>query len=304
VAKVTVWLKELRTEFLTASVVPVLLATAVSRYETGAFDSLLFALTLAGIVFLHLGTNVANDYFDHLSKNDILNVRYVRPFTGGSRLIQEGLISPRTVLVTSISFFVAAMVIGIILTVMRGPLVLAFGLVGMISGFFYTAPPLCFAHRGIGEFLVGINFGLLTVIATYYVQTGSISSGCIVASLPLTFLIASVIIINEFQDSEADARVGKRTLVVRLGLRRAVTLYAVVSLLGYLPILLGTATGLLPPLTLIGMATLPLIVKAIITARLYYNESKKLVPANASTILSHMLTGLLIAAGYIISIGD
>jgi len=290
VAKVTVWLKELRTEFLTASVVPVLLSTAVSRYETGAFDPLLFALTLAGIVFLHLGTNVANDYFDHLSKNDILNVRYVRPFTGGSRLIQEGLISPRTVLVTSISFFIAALVIGIILTVMRGPLVLAFGLAGLISGFFYTAPPLYFAHRGIGEFLVGINFGLLTVIATYYVQTGSISSGCIVASLPLTFLIASVIIINEFQDSEADAR-------------RAVILYAVVSLLGYLPILLGTATGLLPPLTLIGMATLPLIVKAIITARLYYNESKKLVPANASTILSHMLTGLLIAAGYIISIG-
>ncbi|MCK4237384.1 MAG: prenyltransferase, partial [Candidatus Krumholzibacteria bacterium] len=214
VPRINIWFKEFRAEFLTASVIPVLLATAVARHETGLFDTFLFVMTLAGVVFLHLGTNIANDFFDHLSGNDILNTQYVRPFTGGSRLIQDGLITPRAVIMTSIAFFAAAVIVGIVLTMIRGPVILLFGLAGIVSGYFYTAPPLRFANRGLGETIVGVNFGLLIVMGTYYVQTGSISGGCIVASLPLTFLVASVILINEFQDSTADALAGKRTLVV------------------------------------------------------------------------------------------
>lgn len=296
-----VWLMELRAEFLTASVTPVLLAAALARHETGGIDPALFVLTLAGAVFLHLGTNTANDYFDHRSGNDEANVWYVRPFTGGSRLIQEGLISPRTVLVTSLSFFAAGLAIGIALAIIRGPLILLLGIVGAVSGYFYVAPPLRLAHRGLGEIAVGLNFGLLIVMGAYYVQTGSITSECIVASLPLTCLIAAVVIINEFQDSAADGSVGKRTLVVRLGTRRAVVLFGAVSLLAYLPIVIGAATGFIPPLVLIGLATLPFTVKAIRTASLHHDASRELAPANASTILSHILTGILMAVGYLIA---
>lgn len=296
-----VWLKELRAEFLTASVTPVLLAAAIARHETGGIDLPLFVLTLAGAAFLHLGTNTANDYFDHRSGNDEANIRYVRPFTGGSRLIQEGLITPRAVLATSLSFFAAGLVIGIVLTIIRGPLVILLGIVGAASGYFYIAPPLRLAHRGLGEITVGLNFGLLIVMGAYYVQTGSISWECIVASLPLTLLIAAVIIINEFQDSAADGSVGKRTLVVRLGTRRSVVLFGAVSLLSYLPIVIGAATGLLPTLVLIGLAPLPLIVKAIHTSSRHHDTSKELAPANASTILSHLCTGILMAVGYLIA---
>lgn len=300
-ASTTIWIKELRLAFLTASVMPVLLATAIVRHEAGSIDWFLFALTLAGAVFLHLGTNVANDYFDHRSGNDPANTRFVRPFTGGSRLIQEGLISPGAVLATALCFFAAGLGIGVILAILRGPVVLLIGIVGLVSGYFYTAPPLRLAHRGFGELTVGVNFGLLIVMGTYYVQTGRFSAGSIVASLPLACLIAAVIIINEFQDSEADGAVGKRTLVVRLGTGRAVLLFGAVTLFSYIPIIAGAATRLLPPAALIGLATIPLAVRAIHVAARHHGASRELAPANAATIQCHLFTGILMTVGYLIA---
>jgi 1,4-dihydroxy-2-naphthoate octaprenyltransferase len=292
-AAVKVWFKELRAEFLTASVIPAILSIAVARFETGSLDLYLAAMAFAGAVFLHLGTNTANDYYDHLSGADAFNVQYVRPFTGGSRLIQEGLISPTTVLVTSISFYAAALIIGVLLAAARGPLILVFGLIGLLSGYFYTAPPFRLAHRGVGELIVGLNFGLLLMMGVYYAQTGGISPGIVAASLPVSCLIAAVVMINEFQDSAGDARAGKRTLVVRLGTRKSAALFAAVTLASYLLLAAAVAARLLPPPVLAACATLPLTVKAIATARSFHNKPKELVPANASTILAHMLTGLI-----------
>jgi 1,4-dihydroxy-2-naphthoate octaprenyltransferase len=293
-------IKELRTEFLTASVIPVMLAASVAYTEVGRLDWPLLLLTLAGAAFLHIGTNVANDYYDHLSGNDPINVRYIRPFTGGSRLIQDGLITPRAVFAISIVFFAAGIAIGVVLSILRGPVILIFGAAGLVSGYFYTAPPIRFAHRGLGEGIVGINFGLLIGIGTYYVQTGGVSTAAIVASIPLTLLVTSIIVINEFQDSEADARVGKRTLVVRLGLKRSVWLYAVISLAAYLPIIAGVASGLFPPLVLIGCITAPIILGGVARARRFYDTPGGLAPANAATIVSHALTGILMAGAFLL----
>lgn len=293
--------RELRAEFLTASVIPVLLASAVAHFETGFFDWPLFLLALFGAAFLHIGTNVANDYFDHLSGNDPVNIRYIRPFTGGSRLIQEKLLTPKAVLTIAMVFYAAAVVIGVILTILKGPIIVVFGLVGLISGYFYTAPPIRFAHHGLGEIVVGLNFGFLVGIGTYFVQTGTISMAAIVSSLPLTLLVMAIIIINEFQDREADGRVGKRTLVVRLGLRRSVPLLAIVSLAAYFPIVVGVRMGLFPSFALLGLVPLPITVAAILRSKNYYDSPKKLAPANAAAIVSHALTGILLAGGFLLS---
>ena len=292
--------RELRAEFLTASVIPVLLAGAVAHFETGVFDWPFFLLTLFGAAFLHIGTNVANDYFDHLSGNDPVNIRYIRPFTGGSRLIQQKLLTPKTVLNIAIAFYAAAIVIGVILTIIKGPIIILFGLAGLVSGYFYTAPPIRFAHRGLGEIVVGLNFGFLIGIGTYFVQAGTISMASIISSLPLTLLVMAIIIINEFQDSEADACVGKRTLVVRLGLRRSVPLFAIISLAAYFPIVVGVRMGLFPSFALLGLVPLPITVVATLRAQNHYDSPKKLAPANAAAILSHALTGILLAGGFIL----
>jgi len=295
------WLKELRAEFLPASILPVLVAGSLAYYEEGTFDAYLFSLTLLGVAFMHLGTNVANDYYDHISGNDILNKDYVRPFTGGSRLIQEGMISPRAVLATAVSFFAAATIVGIFLFLARGPAILVLGIAGIISGFFYTAPPFRFGYRGFGEFLIGLNFGVLITCGAYYVQTGTITPSAFIASLPLAFLISAVVIINEFQDANADARVGKRTIVVRMGKRKAVKLLAVVSLAAFVPVIAGVSTGLLPPFILISLAAVFPILKAINTAKLNYNRRIELAPANASIIMSHTLMGILMVIGTVLS---
>jgi 1,4-dihydroxy-2-naphthoate octaprenyltransferase len=298
---IPVLLRELRAQFLPASVLPVLLGTAMAFARAGAFDAPAFALTLAAVVLVHLGTNVSNDYFDHRSGNDEFNTQFVRPFTGGSRLIQEGLLSPRAVLALAIVLLSLAVAAGAALAATRGPSILVLGAIGIASGLFYVAPPFRFAARGVGEILIGINFGVLCVMGAYYVQTRTVTWESFVASLPLAVLIAAVVFINEFQDMEADPRAGKRPLVVRLGRRKASRVYGFVAAAAFAPVVAGVAARLLPPHALVSLAALPAALRAAAVARRRYDSPKELAPANALTILAHTLTGALLAAGYLLA---
>jgi 1,4-dihydroxy-2-naphthoate octaprenyltransferase len=298
--KLHIWLEEVRAPFFTATIVPVVLGTAIAWVRTGAFHGGTFLLTLLAGLCLHAGTNVINDYFDHLSGNDEINVEFVRPFTGGSRMIQKGLLQPQEVLRGALAFFALGSLIGLYLTYARGPVVLILGLIGLFSGFFYTAPPVYLARWGIGELIVGANFGLLMTLGSYYVQTLTLAWEPVVASVPVTLLIAGVLYINEFQDAPADQAVGKTHLVVRLGRRRAVIGYEVIMTATYLSIILGVLARLISPFALLGLLTLPMALKAVRTARIYHDEYLKLAPANASTVMTHMLTGFLLSVGYLV----
>jgi 1,4-dihydroxy-2-naphthoate octaprenyltransferase len=300
VKKILLLLQELRAPFFTASIIPILVGAAVAWSESGEFSWFLFLLTLLAGVCVHAGTNVANDYFDHKSGNDEINVEYVRPFTGGSRLIQKGLLSPRTVLVESLVLFAIGGAIGIYLTMVVGPAILVLGVIGVFCGFFYTAPPVNIAAKGIGELTVGVNFGILMTLGSYYVQTGRFSTGAFLASLPVAILIADVLYINEFPDFTADKAVGKKHLVVRLGKEKAVWGYLALTVSAYLAILTPVVTGAVPPYCLLALVTLPMAMKAINVAILNYGDSAKLAPANAATIMLHMFIGLLVAAGFIL----
>jgi len=293
-------LEELRAPFFTASIVPVVLGASVAWSYTGKFEFFPFLLTLVAGVCLHAGTNVANDYFDHKSGNDEINVDFVRPFTGGSRLIQKGLLTPRTVLAEAVVLFAVGGLIGIYLAVTRGPAVLILGAIGAFCGFFYTAPPVNIVARGIGEVVVGVNFGILMTLGSYYVQARQFSQGAFLASLPIAILIADVLYINEFPDLAADKAVGKNHLVARLGKEKAVWGYLVLTLAAYFSILIPVITRAIPPYCLLGLVTLPLAMRAINVAILHHSDSKKLAPANAATILIHLLTGILVAVGFIL----
>ena len=220
-SKARLLIAEMRLSFLTASITPVLLGTAIAWATAGAFTWDLFLLTLTAGCCLHLGANIANDFFDHLSGTDDINVEYVRPFSGGSRLIQLGLLSPSEVLAESLFFFALGGLIGLHLALTRGMFILILGVIGAASGFFYTAPPVRLVSRGIGEVFIGLNFGVLMTLGGYYVQTQAIVWTPIMPSIPVALLITAVLYINEFPDYRADAAAGKRTLVVRLGRERA-----------------------------------------------------------------------------------
>lgn len=294
-----IWIAELRAPFLVATLVSIFLGTSIAWVRNGIFNLEYFLLALFGGIFLHLGANIANDYFDHKSGNDEINKEFVRPFSGGSRMIQLGLLTPRQVLAAALTSFSMAFLIGLYLTWVRGLFVLVLGLIGMFSGIFYTGAPLNWAGKGIGEALVGINFGALMTLGAYYVQTTVLSLEPLVASIPVSLLIAAVLYINEFPDYSADKAVGKNTLVVRLGRNRAAFGYMLIVVGSYIIVVLNVLVGIAPLYTLFALIPLPLALRAIKVASKYHSEPLKLVPANALTIVFHFLTSLLISFGYL-----
>jgi 1,4-dihydroxy-2-naphthoate octaprenyltransferase len=293
--KVGIWIKELRAPFFVATIVPVFLGTVIAWSSLGVFNAVYFALSLIAALCLHAGTNMANDYFDFKSGCDIVNKEFVSPFTGGSRLLPDGVLKPRDVHTAALLSFGLASLTGAFLAFERGWIVLLLGVVGILSGYFYTTQ---LATRVVGEFFVGLNFGPLMVLGSYYVQAQKLALEPLVASIPVGLLIANVLWINEIPDCVADEQVGKNTCVVRLGRRRAADVYAVIMMATYASIALGVGLKLMPVASLMGLATLPMALKAIKVAREHYEEPSKLIPANASTIMIHLITGLLLASGY------
>jgi 1,4-dihydroxy-2-naphthoate octaprenyltransferase len=275
------------------------LGTSIAWVRNGAFNLEYFSLALVGGIFLHLGTNVINDYFDYKSGNDEINKEFVRPFSGGSRTIQMRLLSPREVFVGAILFYIVGTVIGLYLTWVRGPFVLVLGLVGLLSGFFYVAPPLNWAGRGFGEVIVGINFGCLVTLGAYYVQTQTLTFEPILASIPVALLISAVLYINEFPDYVADKAVGKNTLVVRLGRRKAVLGYALIVLGAYVAIILSAIGGVTPIQTMVALVPLPLAMEAVLHAEKFHSKSFNLIPSNALTVVCHLFTSVMLSIGYL-----
>ena len=298
--KLKVWWIEMRPSFLIATVVPILLGAAIAWSQTGALSWPYLLLTVLAGVLLHAGTNIINDYFDHKSGNDEVNSQFVRPFSGGSRMIQLGLLTPVEVLSGGLVCFLAGSGAGIYLASTRGVLLLVIGLVGVISGFFYSAPPFKFANRGLGELLIGLNFGVLMVFGSYFVQTQRMDWEPFLAGLPVMFFIIAVVYINEFPDYEADRTVGKATLIVRLGRKRAAIGYVGIVGLGYLILILETTIGIAGGYVALGLLSFPFALKAIRSVLTHYERPLDLVSGNAATIMIHILTGALLIAGYIL----
>ena len=298
--KVIVWMKELRAPFFTATIVPVLLGTTIAWYDAGIFNITRFVLTLIAALCLDAGTNMINDYFDYRSGCD-LHPQYKKfstPFFGGSRLLPEGILKPRDVFVAAILSFGLGGTLGVFLAFEVGWVVVLIGFVGVFSGYFYTK----LASRGMGEFFVFLNAGPLVVIGSYYVQAQTLTTQPIVASLPIGLLIASVLWINEVPDSQADRAAGKNTLVVRLGKKKAIDVYAALMIAPYAFIGLGAISNLIPTCSFVAFLTLPIALRAIRIARENYEEASKLVSASVATILTHLFTGVLLASGYILTV--
>lgn len=290
-----------RAPFLTAVVVPVLLGTAVAWRE-GAFHLGYFCLTLLGAVCIQLGLDMSNDYFDHLSGNDEIN-KELTPFSGGSRVIQDGTLSAKQVLAGALAFYLAGIAIGLYLSWTRGWTILWIGLAGVLMAFFHNAPPVNLYRLapGIGELAVGLGFGPIALLGAYYVQAQALSLAAVWISIPVGLLIAAVLYINEFPDHDADQAVGKKTLVVVLGRQRAVWGYVVLLVAAFGFVLVGGSTRLFPATTLLALLALPLAYRAVRGIIRHYGDTTQLIPTNAATIQLHLLTGLLLCLSYVIS---
>jgi len=283
-----------RPGFFTASIVPALLGAAEAWRVKGVFQPGYLLLTIIAVVFIHGGMNVINDYCDYRNNTDNINKKALPPFTGGSGLIQSGRMSPAGTLVLAIVLLAAGSFIGIYLALKVSLLLFLIGGAGLASGIFYSAPPVFFAGRGLGELIVGLDFGLLTVLGSFIAQTGGAAPGPVFASLPLSLLISAILYLNEFPDVEADKVCGKRNLVVRLSPGRAATGFYVIIFSAYICLIIGIVLGYLPVAAIAALLSGPLALRSAAILKANPGAGTALVPAIKSMIAAHISCGLLL----------
>jgi 1,4-dihydroxy-2-naphthoate polyprenyltransferase len=293
-------LRTTRLPFLSAAIVPVVLGIAIAAAH-GFFDPLAAVLTVVGASFVQLGLNVANDVFDASLGADDANVTPTK-YSGGSRVIQYGLVTFRQMATLATAFYVAAAVVGLVLLALRGSIaLLVIGIVGFVVSLAYTAPPLKLVYRGLGEIAVAIGFGPLMLLGAYVVQTGGLLSWePVVASIPVALLIALVLYVNEIPDRRGDARAGKRTLPVRFPAKAVVLGYDVAVAAAYGTVVAGVVAGLLPVTTLLALLSIPLALRVHRGLQPNYDNPYGLMAVMGVNVQLHLAVGVLLLAAYVL----
>ena len=291
------WLVVTRAPFLTATLVPVLVGAAWAATTRAApFPWLAFALALAGALALHVSANTFNDYFDWTSGTDQLNNDYFLPFSGGSRAIELGLVTPRGLFGIAVGALAVAAGCGAVLA-LQSPVVLAFGALGAFAAFFYTAPPLRLAARkGLGELFVGLCFGPLLTAGTAAALTGEATAASFLIGVVPGLLTTAILWINEFPDAASDLLAGKKNLVVVLGRKAARWGYAALLAGAALTVPALVLAGVVRWPALLTLGAAPLGIFATRTDFRHY-EDRLLVSANQATIALQFVSGLLLAGG-------
>lgn len=290
-----------RPAFLAASAVPALIGLA-SAYHNGVSIEFLSALmTVLGAVLAHAAINVLNDFYDARNGTDALNTERLYPFTGGSRFIQNGVLSNRQTGWFGGALMLATMLVGLLLLVQSGPGLLVIGGVGLLIGWAYSAPPLALNSRGFGEFCVAVGFGLLIPLGADYVQRSGFTALPLYAGLSFALLALDLLYINQFPDYRADLAVGKAHWVVRLGPRRARWGYLMTVLLAYAALVGLIGLGWLPVWCMLGLLTLPASLHASLALLRYAEQPQRLGPAIRSTVLALLAHGLLVSLGLILA---
>ena len=292
---ITIWLTEIRANFLILSVVLVMVGTAAAWHD-GSFHTALFLLTICGVVCAHISVNLFNEYSDWRTGIDENTVK--TPFSGGSGILQKGLLLPSQVKIAAWISLFSAFFTGLILARLSGWPILVFMAIGGLTTIFYTD----FLTRWmLGELASGITLGSFVVIGAYYVQTESITSGIFWTSIPPGILTLLLLLLNEFPDAEADRSGGRRHIVILLGKHLAAYIYSLFLLTVYLVISGGVLLGNLPVTVLIALATFPLASAAAWWTIRFSHDTGKLVPALGMNVTVVLATNFLIALGFIVA---
>jgi 1,4-dihydroxy-2-naphthoate octaprenyltransferase len=227
-----------RLHFLIGGFVFHALGTAMALYRGASFDPHIFLWGQAAITATQLATHYSNDYFDLIA--DRANRTPTR-WSGGSRVLPENQLPARTAFIAAIALSVVPLIIGIALEINlpEAPLVLPLILLALGLSWAYSAPPFHLHSRGLGELTTAILVPGITTLVGFYLQSHRFELLPFLVIFPLGCLQFIMLLMIEFPDAEGDRAVGKNTLVVRLGGRRAALLHNTVLFIAYasLPIL-------------------------------------------------------------------
>ncbi len=259
-------------------------------------------LALLGSIFFHIATNVANDYFDFKSGNDAANLSGTSPFSGGSRMILDGQVSPRKAIGVSLVFAALGSAIGLFLNFTTpGNWILLFGIAGFILIYSYNGFPLRLVNKGLGEIAIFLAWGPLVVLGAFYVQAQALTSWWpFIVSIPSGILTTLVLLINEFADQDADATTGRKTWVILFGNRAALVIYLFLAFACFGVVLAGVLLDRFPLWSLAVGLTLLMPIQAYRIGSKSLGDWGVFMGAVKSTILLNLVFLVLLSVSFFI----
>jgi 1,4-dihydroxy-2-naphthoate polyprenyltransferase len=289
----TSWVWAIRLFTLPASIVPVLVGTALA-FRDGSFDSWRFVLTLLGSMLVQVGTNLVDEYTDHEKAGS--QGKVLAPY----KVIALGLLSPQAVRVGALLSFGMATLIGLYLVLVTNWALVLLCAASVLVAYSYSAGPMPLGNIGLGQPLVFIFMGLLMVMATYYVQTTTVTSHALLAALPVACLVTAILVVNDLRDIEEDRQTGKITPASRWGVGFGQGTFLLLVSGAYISMLLWVlARPALLPILLVLLA-LP---QAYSTTRLIWSGETRasLKRALRGSAQLHLQFGVFLALGLVIS---
>ncbi len=288
------WLRVIRIRFLLASVIAVSNGLAISYWKYHTIDPIYAILTYVGVIFLHASVDLLNDYWDYKRGIDIATKR--TKFSGGTGVLPENLLAPRTVYIAGLVFLILGASIGAYFIVVRGVTIAIILGFAVIAIYFYSTR---IVNAGLGELFVAIK-GAMIVLGSLYVQNAVLEPAAIYCGAIVGILSATVLFINSFPDYEADKSKGRRTLVIILGRKTASTIFPLFIIAAYALIAGGIFFGLTKVYSLISFVSMPFAIKSALSLRKDPQGIDNIVTAMASTVTYSRITGFLLALGYIL----
>jgi len=300
------WLAQVRANFLLLAALLVAIGLAVSyKYQQPevSFNWLNAVMILVGVVSAHISVNLFNEYSDFKTKIDFNTKR--TPFSGGSGILTQGLISPAKVLRVAVATLILSLAIGIYFTIISHWSILVISLLGAFTIVYYTK----FLTRFLlGEFFAGLTLGSLVVIGTYLAMNvtpgtglnGLLPGGVALISIPPGILTSLLLFLNEFPDAEADKKGGRKHLVIKFGYKASAFIYTGGMVVTFGTIVLLPILGYASWWLYIALLPLPLALKASISAFKFNGDLNIIIPALMSNVITVLTTDLLIAVSIVL----
>ncbi len=295
------FLQVTRARTLPVMIAPVVIGSVLAWEQNGHFQWGLFLLALLGALAAHLGANVINDVFDFAEGADQAAYAIMpegKTLTTGSQFLLNGRLSLRAYRGLAIGCFAVALLCGIVLTIFR-PWALAFGAAGFLLAYFYVAPPLRLAYigRGLGEVDILISFGILPLVGSYYIQTGTVTLSALLASLPIGLFTTAVLYFHHFLHWRADKTVGKITPIVALGENGARIAGAILLFLIALTVFMNALLSVFPWYSVIAAFT---IIPVLFALRQASGDLKRYLKLMAANFNADLQLALLIIAALLV----
>ena len=288
------WLRAIRIRFLLASVIAVSLGLAVTWWHSGAIDIFQAALTMAGVIALHASVDLLNDYWDFKRGIDTRTKR--TGMSGGTGVLPEGLLKPKSVYNAGILFLVAGGLIGGYFVVLHGVVIGVILAFAIMSIYFYSTK---IVNWGLAEVFVAVK-GTLIVMGTYYIQNSELTDVVVLSGIVVGVLSSLVLFVASFPDHDADKEKGRRTLVILFGRQKAVSIFYIFPIISYGIIIGCAAMSIIPVFCLISLAAIPVVISSIRKLKSSISDEDKIIPAMKSTLTFSRMAGALFVIGFLI----